>query len=273
MQVARMRIPTKKAFTLIELLVVIAIIAILAAILFPVFARARESARRASCVSNLKQIGLGVMMYVQDYDGRYPLYMWEDPSTMSLGGGSADHTFIKQSPLDAATPAGSFIMSPGSGSGHYYTWMDFIFPYVKNVQLFVCPSKTTSTNSPEDAPSYGFNDFVSGFKQGGGTYPSNTPLNQSAIPSALETVLIMDYPIRYSDATPGSYCSISSTGFLLPTSVYYPLMWPHLGGGSVAFADGHAKWYIRGSKSVCANISTSHSTNMNNRTWNPALQN
>ena len=64
----------RKAFTLIELLVVIAIISILAAILFPVFARARESARRTSCLSNLKQIGLGIMMYVQDYDETYPRY-------------------------------------------------------------------------------------------------------------------------------------------------------------------------------------------------------
>jgi prepilin-type N-terminal cleavage/methylation domain-containing protein/prepilin-type processing-associated H-X9-DG protein len=64
--------PRKRAFTLIELLVVIAIIAILAAILFPVFARARERARMASCLSNLKQVGTGVMMYVQDYDELYP---------------------------------------------------------------------------------------------------------------------------------------------------------------------------------------------------------
>jgi len=62
----------RKAFTLIELLVVIAIISILAAILFPVFARARESARRASCTSNLKQIALGMMMYSQDYDETLP---------------------------------------------------------------------------------------------------------------------------------------------------------------------------------------------------------
>src|SRR6187549_1872617 len=62
----------KKGFTLIELLVVIAIIAILAAILFPAFARARENARRASCQSNLKQIGLGIMQYTQDYDEKYP---------------------------------------------------------------------------------------------------------------------------------------------------------------------------------------------------------
>src|SRR5471032_187855 len=62
-----------KGFTLIELLVVIAIIAILAAILFPVFARARENARRASCQSNLKQIGLGFQQYSQDYDERFPI--------------------------------------------------------------------------------------------------------------------------------------------------------------------------------------------------------
>ncbi|RYG63911.1 DUF1559 domain-containing protein, partial [bacterium] len=62
----------KGAFTLIELLVVIAIIAILAAILFPVFGRARENARRSSCLSNMKQIGLGMMQYTQDYDEKFP---------------------------------------------------------------------------------------------------------------------------------------------------------------------------------------------------------
>src|SRR4028118_1205764 len=62
----------KKGFTLIELLVVIAIIVILAAILFPVFARARENARRTSCLSNIKQVGLGIMQYTQDYDEMYP---------------------------------------------------------------------------------------------------------------------------------------------------------------------------------------------------------
>jgi prepilin-type N-terminal cleavage/methylation domain-containing protein/prepilin-type processing-associated H-X9-DG protein len=89
------------AFTLIELLVVIAIIAILAAILFPVFARARENARRASCQSNLKQIGIGIMMYTQDYDERLPRN-------------------------DTATDVD--------------TWVDTIQPYVKSDQLFVCPS-------------------------------------------------------------------------------------------------------------------------------------
>ncbi len=63
---------SRKGFTLIELLVVIAIIAILAAILFPVFAKAREAARQSVCLSNLKQIGLGIMQYVDDWKGRYP---------------------------------------------------------------------------------------------------------------------------------------------------------------------------------------------------------
>src|SRR5438552_9807604 len=67
---------TKRGFTLIELLVVIAIIAILAAILFPVFAQARHAARKSVGLSNLKQLGLGTMMYVQDYDERFPYYNW-----------------------------------------------------------------------------------------------------------------------------------------------------------------------------------------------------
>jgi len=101
----------KKGFTLIELLVVIAIIAILAAILFPVFAKAREKARQTSCLSNTKQILLGAMMYGQDYDERlmpaWLNYPQIDPNSSISGG----------------TP-----------------WEIFIQPYIKNKQLFRCPS-------------------------------------------------------------------------------------------------------------------------------------
>src|SRR5687767_4467240 len=95
----------KSGFTLIELLVVIAIIAILAAILFPVFARARENARRASCQSNLKQIALGVFQYRQDYDERFPI--------------------------------------DGSGTGDSLGWAYVIQPYLKSEQIFQCPSENT----------------------------------------------------------------------------------------------------------------------------------
>jgi prepilin-type N-terminal cleavage/methylation domain-containing protein/prepilin-type processing-associated H-X9-DG protein len=96
-------------FTLIELLVVIAIIAILAAILFPVFARARENARRASCQSNLKQIGLGLLQYVQDWDERY---------------------------ARPTTGAG--------GSVEAQTWANTTQPYIKSTQIFQCPSDSST---------------------------------------------------------------------------------------------------------------------------------
>lgn len=100
----------KSAFTLIELLVVIAIIAILAAILFPVFARARENARRSSCQSNLKQIGLGILQYTQDYD-------------------------------EKLTPLWTGNSFPGR-----WRWMDCAQPYVKSTQLFNCPSDADANN-------------------------------------------------------------------------------------------------------------------------------
>jgi prepilin-type N-terminal cleavage/methylation domain-containing protein len=104
-----------KGFTLIELLVVIAIIAILAAILFPVFAQARERARATSCLSNTKQLGLAEMMYAQDYDETY----WSNPWP---GGGIS---------------AGS-CESPGCAGTTF--WSDLLQPYIKNTGIFDCPS-------------------------------------------------------------------------------------------------------------------------------------
>jgi prepilin-type N-terminal cleavage/methylation domain-containing protein/prepilin-type processing-associated H-X9-DG protein len=101
----------RRAFTLIELLVVIAIIAILAAILFPVFAQAREKARSATCQSNLKQMGTAIRMYVDDYDGNF-------------------------------IPAYEF--GRGWRVCPFYIWPDFIQPYVRNFGIFACPSGPTS---------------------------------------------------------------------------------------------------------------------------------
>jgi prepilin-type N-terminal cleavage/methylation domain-containing protein/prepilin-type processing-associated H-X9-DG protein len=110
----------KNGFTLIELLVVIAIIAILAAILFPVFARARENARRSSCASNLKQIGLGMLQYTQDYDEKLVAY---------------GYSFLN-TPYLASNPA-----TPN------YKWMDAIYPYVKSEQIFNCPSMASDAQN------------------------------------------------------------------------------------------------------------------------------
>jgi prepilin-type N-terminal cleavage/methylation domain-containing protein len=114
-----MQLPVRKSrgFTLIELLVVIAIIAILAAILFPVFARAREAARKATCISNLKQMGTATMMYVQDYDELYPIANQEadripNQQAHAIGGKNNVHPFL----------------------------IDLINPYTKNDQIFVCPT-------------------------------------------------------------------------------------------------------------------------------------
>ncbi len=106
----------RQGFTLIELLVVIAIIALLAAILFPVFARARENARKTSCSSNLKQIGLGLAQYTQDYDEILPL------SRIGTAVGAGGATVI-----DAP-------------------WHAALYPYVKSTQLFKCPSNANNTN-------------------------------------------------------------------------------------------------------------------------------
>jgi prepilin-type N-terminal cleavage/methylation domain-containing protein/prepilin-type processing-associated H-X9-DG protein len=105
----------RRGFTLIELLVVIAIIAILAAMLFPVFSRAREQARRTACSSNMRQIGMAFMMYAQDADETLPPF--------SQGSG--------------------YHGSLGYAGGNGPRWADVVYPYVKNSQVFDCPSAPT----------------------------------------------------------------------------------------------------------------------------------
>jgi len=126
----------RRGFTLIELLVVIAIIAILAAILFPVFAKARESARKTSCISNLNQIGKSLMMYVQDFDEVYPdssVSCRDQPGFNALcnyanGYQGALHiqAFTNRRYLDDGVTLGGYVR--------------VLYPYVKNVQVFICPS-------------------------------------------------------------------------------------------------------------------------------------
>ena len=213
-----------KGFTLIELLVVIAIIAILAAILFPVFARARENARRASCQSNLKQIGLGIMQYTQDYDEKMP----------------------------------------GERMGGVH-WGYVIQPYVKSVQLFKCPSNTSTGNvafAPTPTPaqqiprSYLANGFSDANWVFGGTV--NSPMVEDAgvaLSAIEETSRVVTIGEHIDRDMPNYWWG--------PADVQFT---NHLGTTNFLFADGHVKamkplatlspvnmWDIRNRNSTHAN--------------------
>jgi prepilin-type N-terminal cleavage/methylation domain-containing protein/prepilin-type processing-associated H-X9-DG protein len=200
----------KKGFTLIELLVVIAIIAILAAILFPVFARARENARRASCQSNLKQIGLGVFQYTQDYDEKFPLHFANNDSTST----GFDH--------DATTGT-----DPGKDAG----WAMLIQPYLKSTQIFQCPSETTGP-APANSNSSGYTDYMGNF-----SYINSTG-GMIGMVAPAQTVLVNDWLSSYSGSVFAyNYYYSNTTPF--PTDARYRR---HLEGDNFLFADGHVKW-------------------------------
>jgi len=125
----RTRFSDRSGFTLIELLVVIAIIAILAAILFPVFARARENARKTQCISNMKQLTLGLLMYAQDYDGRAPRHgigWWEQAAYCQDNPPGTDFRYKW-----SWYPCGDRSMA---------TWRSIIYPYIKNAGIYNCPT-------------------------------------------------------------------------------------------------------------------------------------
>lgn len=223
----------RRAFTLIELLVVISIISVLAAILFPVFARARENARRSSCSSNLKQMGLSMMMYAQDHDERITP-TWTENSPHKLPNG----TYNTQ------------------------LWYHMLYPYMKNRQIMNCPSAesgvTWSTNSYTGNIPYGIN--IAGSQAAG--CPSNCGINMAPskaagaslgeIEDTAGTILIMDaryYNLKLErvltpdDAlsAPGSLgrCrELSGSGTADPSRCFAPR---HLETGNVLFVDGHVK--------------------------------
>ncbi|RYX86224.1 DUF1559 domain-containing protein [bacterium] len=204
----------RKAFTLIELLVVIAIIAILAAILFPAFARARENARRSSCASNMRQLGLGVMQYTQDYDERLPGIIGGTAGNAQLGGWTYYTTF-------GATTADNYDVSKGN-----------LYPYVKSKQIYVCPSDTEGQITGD---SYAMNSCLTSSNDPGGTSKSLASFDETS-----KWMMMCEESATSGtvDQTTGS----SNDGFFYESGEDN-LSFRHLDGSNISFIDGHVKWY------------------------------
>jgi prepilin-type N-terminal cleavage/methylation domain-containing protein len=202
----------RKAFTLIELLVVVAIISLLAAILFPVFARARENARRVSCQSNLKQIALGILQYTQDYDERFPRGC--DPAT----------------PQNDTSMPGYYYVANNSWTRVTH-WMDFIFPYVKSIQVFSCPSaKKRPTGTTAVEANYTYNPYVSKFVS---YNTAGVPITLSQVQDSAQSMMLMDMQSLF-----GVYLTYGEWATRHP----YGETYIHFEGDNVAYLDGHVKW-------------------------------
>ena len=227
-----LRKKSPSGFTLIELLVVIAVISILAAILFPVFARARENARRASCQSNLKQIGLGLLQYTQDYD--------------------------EQMIADWYGTTGSPLTSDDAN----YKWMDASYSYIKSVQIFVCPSDSADTVHKAKYIFHTDLDGIADAEQYYGSYVINhgygasiagrTPavshpmvvgsahqfVNQAAAQQPSETAWVMDAKASFSLNIANDTLSIDSS---TDPRTMENAKERHLSTINTLFVDGHVK--------------------------------
>ena len=197
----------RKGFTLIELLVVIAIIAILAAILFPVFAKAREKARQTSCLSNLKQMGTALLMYAQDYD---EVYM----------------------------PSGYVI--PSLGTDPNVNWWRFLIqPYIKNWQVFLCPSSAytgvPSNPAAQLTNAYGYTSTLNCRAQGTIQRPAEFIAMGDSVHWIGDCYGLWTYAYAAPSGWPGNF----STNPAIRTESNTR----HNFGSNLTFADGHAKWY------------------------------
>lgn len=188
----------RRGFTLIELLVVIAIIAILAAILFPVFARAREAARQSSCLNNHKQLSLAFRQYAQDYDETWPAMFWD----------------------------GSTWQPANVVSGNLSRWAGEIAPYIKNEQVFKCPSKRDLSTS------YIYNQYLDRRSDAALTAPADLiGLGDSTGSGfwAIDGITMVPY-YTAGTTTVNPNCRLKDT---------------HNEGTNFTYCDGHAKWMPR----------------------------
>jgi prepilin-type N-terminal cleavage/methylation domain-containing protein/prepilin-type processing-associated H-X9-DG protein len=234
----------RKGFTLIELLVVIAIIAILAAILFPVFSRAREQARKAACLSNLKQIATAWVMYLQDWDERMVPYEYCD--------------------------WGEEMADPNR------RWEVRLQPYIKNLKIFECPTQNgyCAAGMWSSDPSvvcmgvwrfppewkgiwmtYGYNEKLAGWQiTGPNGKPTGTGRPLAQVPKPAEVIAIADSIHRHACCHRSSFANACGSGWFCdvpwgpnPHADWEnPQKWHeyarHTGGQNFIFADGHVKW-------------------------------
>jgi prepilin-type N-terminal cleavage/methylation domain-containing protein/prepilin-type processing-associated H-X9-DG protein len=215
-------VPDKQAaFTLIELLVVIAIIALLAAILFPVFAQAREKARQTSCLSNGRQIGIAFLMYTQDYDERLPL-----------------------------------ISFPNSTD----SWTEALQPYIKNRQIYRCPSDdSTNWDTPLSNPGFGQDGkrlssyFMNAYMAGSMTYNTlasvNAPASVAYVAESAKNITRDHFaPFHWNgdkETPPNPLFSGFMQGMTFDAvnnETTELAIRRHTGGGNYVFLDGHSKW-------------------------------
>ena len=232
----------RMGFTLIELLIVIAIISLLAAILFPVFARARENARRTSCISNLKQIGLGVMQYLQDYDETYPLRDYRIPTGV-------------------AGPDGEILFDT------WVFWTQIIHPYTKSHHVYYCPSSRMTADA--DASIVPGNSQLSTMLNGNYGISSHitrvTPtsaMHAAAVRLPASKIMFLEFgnqSFLYTEVSKAAYTNAyylpgggargrSCAALSAHSAAFVRAMAPdcengrHFQGNVVGYADGHAKW-------------------------------
>ncbi len=214
----------KSAFTLIELLVVIAIIAILAAILFPVFAQAREKARQTSCLSNTKQIATSVLMYAQDYDETLLGYRFQQTGT-------------QQNPYAADSRVGTSAKNP-------IFFNQLLNPYIKNDGIWRCPSNPRGWVNIDAQPlvADAFQSYGGQNSYGASNYlfRSNSGLGMAAVVAPADTVAMTD--AMYYNVLPKNPCRLAgetygtATSPVDPTTSSYPRYWKNIGNSYINFS-------------------------------------
>jgi prepilin-type N-terminal cleavage/methylation domain-containing protein/prepilin-type processing-associated H-X9-DG protein len=230
----------QKAFTLIELLVVIAIIAILAAILFPVFAQAREKARQISCLSNLKQVGLGLMQYYQDYDEQ--LVPWQNNSGTPSQYGTVD------------------------SQGFITSWDRLIQPYVKNTMVTGCPSDLSFNAGafPNGAQVAERSTSMPGSMGGNWCLTGNDvvePPRLAAIPQPASTIYLTERDNCAAGGTGTPADARPIWGWCSVNDAESETAWRHSQGGNFLFADTHAKYVHYTATNAQGKSSGGHSEN------------